>query len=175
MARLCIGYDNLCQNLSSFMRVCQPLPVALKAATTSGSYRTVSACLGPPNLGRPRRISWSASNTSAAAREVQATLQQRPAPLLAVRTPLIERLSSLLPRGAARKSAHRDHPATVLATDGVTHGRPLGASGGCKGVRILTMPWPAASCWYSPAAAAGDRERPGKVSVRPCCGPIDKR
>src|SRR6266702_1805439 len=41
---------------ASFMRVCHPLPVALKAARTSKSKRTVCEALVWP-VGRPRRTS----------------------------------------------------------------------------------------------------------------------
>src|SRR5262245_37031599 len=43
----------------SLMRVCQPGPVARKCSTTSASMRSLSACLGLADGGRPRRISLS--------------------------------------------------------------------------------------------------------------------
>ena len=41
----------------SLMRVCQPGPVARKCSITSASIRSLSACLGLSDGGRPRRIS----------------------------------------------------------------------------------------------------------------------
>lgn len=61
------GLCFLSQSLSAaFMRVCQPLPVALNASTTSGEQRKVTRTLGVIAFGRPRLTSFSPSYKSAA-------------------------------------------------------------------------------------------------------------
>lgn len=60
------GLCCLSQSLSAaFMRVCQPLPVALNASTTSGEQRKVTRTLGFIAFGRPSLTSFSPSYNAA--------------------------------------------------------------------------------------------------------------
>lgn len=60
------GLCCLSQSLSAaFMRVCQPLPVALNASTTSGEQRKVTRTLGFIAFGRPSLTNFSPSYNAA--------------------------------------------------------------------------------------------------------------